>query len=197
MSVARRPLIWHRRMNLQHAAQHSLNVSLTRLHTNKPAGTHGLTPTLVCFDIFPAHMIRTKSKKNVFICILWTLECSHYIWVNLECLCWNMLPQYEQKNNNSVFMCTNILEYVNYHFLLIQSRITHALQQKYQTQRIGLFPHNCLMTIMTRKPIIQIGLHATGGRISFIDRFWKCEIVESGQLGLRWHRKQCTWWLLW
>ena len=131
--------------------------------------THGLTPILVCLDIVPAHMIRTKSQKNMFICILWTLECSRHIWVNSECLCWNTLPQYEQKKKNFVFMCTNILGYVNYHFLLIQSKITHALQQKYQTRRIGLFPHNCLMTIMTRmtrKPIIQTWLHATGGRIS-------------------------------
>ena len=51
-------------MNLQHAVQHSLNVSFTRLHTNKLAGTHGLTPTLAYFNIVPAHTIRTKSQKN-------------------------------------------------------------------------------------------------------------------------------------
>ena len=54
-------------MNLQHAVQHSLNVSLGRLHTNKPAGTCGLTPTPAYFDIVPARTIRTKSQKNVFI----------------------------------------------------------------------------------------------------------------------------------
>ena len=45
MSVAQRLLSPHRRMNLQHVVQHSLNTSLARLHTNKPAGTCGLTPT--------------------------------------------------------------------------------------------------------------------------------------------------------
>ena len=40
-------------MNLQHAVQHSLNVSLMRLHANKPTGTHELTPTPAYFDIVP------------------------------------------------------------------------------------------------------------------------------------------------
>ena len=32
-------------MNLQHAVQHLPNISLVRLHTNKPGETHTLTPT--------------------------------------------------------------------------------------------------------------------------------------------------------
>ena len=52
----------HWRMNLQHAVQHLLNVSLARLHTNKPAGACRLTPTPAFFDIVPARMIRTKSQ---------------------------------------------------------------------------------------------------------------------------------------
>ena len=52
MSVAQlKTLSQHQRMNLQHAVQHLLNVSLTKLHTNKLAGTHGLTPILAYFDI--------------------------------------------------------------------------------------------------------------------------------------------------
>ena len=57
-------------MNLQHAVQYSLNVSLARLHTNKPAGTHGLTPTPAYFNIIPALLIRTKNQKNVYLCQL-------------------------------------------------------------------------------------------------------------------------------
>ena len=77
MSVALR-LSQHQRMNLQH----SLNVSLTRLHMNKPAGTHGLTPTLAYFDIVPARTIRTKSQKNVLIRICGRWKRSHHICVN-------------------------------------------------------------------------------------------------------------------
>ena len=102
----------HQRMNLQH----SLNVCLVRLHTNKPAGTRGLTPTPAYFDIVPARTIRTKSQKNVLIRMCERWKHSHHICVNSECLCSNMLPLYEQWNNNFIFMCTNKLEYINCHF---------------------------------------------------------------------------------
>ena len=49
-------------MNLQHVVQHSLNVSLARLHMNKSAGTRGPTPTLAYFDIVPACTIRIKTQ---------------------------------------------------------------------------------------------------------------------------------------
>ena len=45
LSVARTPLSQHRRMNLQHAVQHSLNISLVRPYANKPGETHTLPPT--------------------------------------------------------------------------------------------------------------------------------------------------------
>ena len=41
---------------------------------NKHPGTHGLTPTLVYFNIVPAHMIRTKSPKKHVHSHLWTLK---------------------------------------------------------------------------------------------------------------------------
>ena len=67
---------WHWRMNLQHAVQQSLDISLARLQINKPEGTCGLIPTLAYFNIVPARMIRTKSQIKVFICICgcWNLE---------------------------------------------------------------------------------------------------------------------------
>ena len=74
----------HRRMNLQHAVQHSLNISLVKLHTNKPVGTHELTPTPACFDIIPARVIRIKSQINMFICICGCWKRAHYICVNSE-----------------------------------------------------------------------------------------------------------------
>ena len=85
----------HRRMNLQHAVQDLLNVSLARLHMNIPAGTRGLTPTLAYFDIVLAHTIRTKSQKNMFIRICGRWKRSHYICINSECLCslTNALPR--------------------------------------------------------------------------------------------------------
>ena len=52
-------------MNLQHAVQHSQNVSLARLHTNKPVGTCGLTPTWLIFDIVLAHTIQ-EPKEHVY-----------------------------------------------------------------------------------------------------------------------------------
>ena len=78
---------------VQHAVQHLLNVSLAKLHTNKPTGTPGLISTS---DIIPARTIRTKSQKNMFICICGRWERSHYICINLECLCSNILSLYEQ-----------------------------------------------------------------------------------------------------
>ena len=52
----------HRRMNLQH----SLNVSLARFHKsqNKPAVTHGLTPTPAYFDIVPAIQSEPRTKQT-------------------------------------------------------------------------------------------------------------------------------------
>ena len=84
-------LSWHQRMNLQHA-----DVSLARLHTNKPAGTRKLTPTPAYFNIVPACTIRTKSQKNVFILIGECWKRSHHICVNSECLCSKAIPLYKQ-----------------------------------------------------------------------------------------------------
>ena len=81
-------------MNLQHAVQHSLNVSFVRLHMNKSAGSHGLTPTLGYFDIIPACMIGIKSQTNMFIRICGCWKRSHSVYVN--CLCSNMLPLYKR-----------------------------------------------------------------------------------------------------
>ena len=86
----------HWRMNFQHAVQHSRNISLVSLHTNKPAGTHGLTPTPAYFDIVPACTIRTKSQKNMLIRICGHWKHSHHICVNSECLCSNAISWYEQ-----------------------------------------------------------------------------------------------------
>ena len=94
-----------------------MNVSLARLHVNKPTGTHGLTPTPAYFDIVPALTITAKSQKNVFILICGCWKCSHHICINSECLCSNAFPLYEQQNNNFIFMCTNKLEYISCHFL--------------------------------------------------------------------------------
>ena len=47
-----------------HSIQHSLDVSLMKLHMTKPTqGTHGLNPIPAYFDIVTGHMIRTKSQK--------------------------------------------------------------------------------------------------------------------------------------
>ena len=73
-------------MNLQHAVQHWLNVSLVRLHKNEPVGTRGLTLTPSYFDIVPARMIRTKSQMNVFIRICGRWKCSHHICINSKIL---------------------------------------------------------------------------------------------------------------
>ena len=110
--ICTKTLSRHRRMNLQHDVQHSLNISLARLHTNKPAETHRLTPTLAYFKIVPARTIRTKSQKNVFIRICGRWKRSHHICINSECLCSNVLPLYKQQKNNFIFTCTNKLENV-------------------------------------------------------------------------------------
>ena len=70
--------------------------SHARLHTNKPAGTRGLTPTPAYFDIVPAGTIITKSQKNVFIRICEHWRHSHHICVNSERLCSNALLLYEK-----------------------------------------------------------------------------------------------------
>ena len=98
MSVAQRPLIRHRRMNLQHAVQHLLSVSLARLHTNKPAGTRGLTPTWLISTL----SLPVRSKPRAKRTCLFTLVDPHII--SAECLCSNALLLYEK------------LEYVNYRF---------------------------------------------------------------------------------
>ena len=94
-------------MNLQHAVQHSLNVSYARLHTIIPAGTCQLTPTLTYFGIVLARVIGTKSQKNVFIHICGHWKRSHHICVNSECLCSNALPLYKQQKNNFIYKYTN------------------------------------------------------------------------------------------
>ena len=86
----------HRKMYLQHAVQHLLNISLTRLHTNKPAGTRGLTPTPAYFDIVSARTIRTTRQKDVFICICECWKRSCHVCINSECLCSNALLLYKQ-----------------------------------------------------------------------------------------------------
>ena len=57
----------HRRMNLQHAVQHQLNVSLTGLHRKKPAGTRGLTHCPYPYD-------QNQEPKERVYSYLWILE---------------------------------------------------------------------------------------------------------------------------
>ena len=61
-------------MNLQHAVQHSLNVSLTRFYTNKPAGTRRLTPTPGLFRHCPCRYNHNQEPKECVHSHLWTLE---------------------------------------------------------------------------------------------------------------------------
>ena len=88
-------------MNLQH----SLNISLVRLHTNKHPGTRGLTPTLVYFNIVPAHMIRTKSQKNVFIRIV-DVENALTIFASTQSVC--AQTRFHCTNNRISFLCVQI-----------------------------------------------------------------------------------------
>ena len=83
-------LSWHWRMNLQHTVQHLLNVSLARLQTNN-LWEHVDLHLPRYFEIVPAHLIRTKSQKNMFICICGCWKRSHDICVNSGCLCSNVI----------------------------------------------------------------------------------------------------------
>ena len=59
-------------MNLQHAVQHSLNDSLVWLHTNRPAGTRGLTRIwLISISSLPVQS--EPRAKSVYLHLL-TLE---------------------------------------------------------------------------------------------------------------------------
>ena len=100
----------HQRMNLQHAVQHLLNISLTRLHTNKPAGTWKLTPTPAYFDIVPALQPRAKRTCSFAFAHVWNA----LTIFNSECLCSNVC--FCCTNNRIIISFTNKLEYVNYCF---------------------------------------------------------------------------------
>ena len=60
-------------MNLEHAVQHSLNVSRVRLHTNKPAGTRGVTSTWLISTLSRLYNQNREPKERVYL-HLWTLE---------------------------------------------------------------------------------------------------------------------------
>ena len=63
-------------MNLQHAVQHALNIRLVRLHTNKPAGTHGLTPprrTCYSCESLNIHLYYHPQQLSYHVHILCTI----------------------------------------------------------------------------------------------------------------------------
>ena len=103
---------------------------------NKPEGTCRLTPTPAYFDIVPAHTIRTKSQKNVFIRICGRWKHSHHICVNSECLCSNVLPLMNNTKNKFIFMCMNKLEYVNYRFFFFPEKRGVQINRVYKQLEI-------------------------------------------------------------
>ena len=122
-------------MNLQHAVQHSLNVSLTRLHTNKPAGTRRLTPTPAYFNIIPALLIRTKNQKNMFINI-WN---AHHIFVSTQSAC--AQTRCRCTNNRIIFTCKDKLEYVNYRFFFFPEKGSVRINRVYGLLILQYFSH--------------------------------------------------------
>ena len=108
MSVARRPLSRHRRMNLQHAVQHLLNVCLARLHKNKPAaGTRGLTPTwLISTSSLPVRS-EPRAKRTCLFAL---------VDVQLGVLVLKRASAVRTIEISFIFTCTNKLGYINYRF---------------------------------------------------------------------------------
>ena len=78
-----------------HSIQHSLDVSLMKLHMTKPTqGTHGMNPTPAYFDIVTGYMIRTKICKR--LSLFWMLETLSYQTIP-QCLCPNTIQLYRKR----------------------------------------------------------------------------------------------------
>ena len=107
VSVTQRPLSRHQRMNLEHAVQHSLNISLARPCPKIDLREHTDWPRPGVFRHCPCKYNQNQEPKG-HTCGHWK-RC-HHIYVNSECLCSNTLLQY----SNFTFTCMNKLEYINY-----------------------------------------------------------------------------------
>ena len=109
-------------MNLQHAVQHSVNISLVRLHTNKPAGTCRLIPTRYISTFYLPVQSEPRAKRTcsfAFVVVrvhshLWMLETLSPYLHQLGVLVLKRASVVRTiKKKNVIFMCTNKLEYVN------------------------------------------------------------------------------------
>ena len=119
-------------MNLQHAVQHSLNVSLTRFYTNKPAGTRRLTPTPGLFRHCPCQYNHNQEPKECVHSHLWTLE--------------TLTPYLHQLSAcaQTHFRCTKkgegpIFKYIG---TKLENKFLTS-QDKYFQPRYGLEPEKC------------------------------------------------------
>ena len=85
--------------------------------TNHQEHAHWPGPIPAYFDIIPALTIRTKSQKNVFIRICGRWERSHFTIYASTQKCLDVLKRTSTVQTiDSIFTCTNKLEYINYHF---------------------------------------------------------------------------------
>ena len=89
-----------------------LNISLAMFHTNKPAGTCGLTPTPAYFNIVPSLCLRSQPRTCLFALV--DIRNARITFASTGRACSQM--NFHCTNNNFIFMCKNELEYVNYHF---------------------------------------------------------------------------------
>ena len=131
---------------VQHVVQHLLNISLARLHTNKPTGTPGLISTDLYFGHHLCPYDQNQEPKEHDCLHLWTSETLSSYLCQLKLLVLKHASAFIYGCMNIriiiLFLCIGKLEYVNYHFSSEKGGVQINRVQKFYGNLHNILTHS-------------------------------------------------------